>query len=120
MNKSGIYSELKKFSTTLYNSQYSKIFDKNNDISISPVEWSYVQGNTTTNAAPGKFMVGIHTEQLHNNADFTSGISTQQGGIVARVSLNTATNIALNTTMLVVADAFLNFDFVTGQTTLIT
>jgi hypothetical protein len=111
-----IFTELKKACTTL-GVEYTKIYDKNNDVSITQTEWLYPATTTTltTKAAPSKFIVGIHTEKLHNNSIFFSGVSSQNSAITVRVNIPVATTVGVNCNLTCVCDSVLDFDLTQGM-----
>jgi hypothetical protein len=119
--RSGLLMELKKAATTL-GVQYSKIYDKNNDINISNQEWNYpaAVNATTTKAIPSKFIVGISTERCPNvSKAMFSGVNSQNSAITVRVNIPTATVVAVNCNLTCVCDALLNIDQENGITSVV-
>jgi hypothetical protein len=119
--RSGLIMELKKAATTL-GVEYSKIYDKNNDINISNQEWNYPATTTpsTTKAIPSKFIVGINTERITNVSKVMfSGVNSQNSSITVRVNIPTATTVAVNCNLTCVCDALLNIDQQNGITSVV-
>jgi hypothetical protein len=119
--RSGLLMELKKAATTL-GVQYSKIYDKNNDINISNQEWNYpaAVNATTTKAIPSKFIVGINTEKVTNvSKAMFSGVNSQNSSITIRVNIPVATVVAVNCNLTCVCDALLNVDQENGITSVV-
>ena len=119
--RSGLLMELKKAATTL-GVQYSKLYDKNNDINITNAEWTYPATTTpsTTKAIPSKFIVGINTEKVSNvSKAMFSGQNSQNSAITIRVNIPTATTVAVNCNLTCVCDALLNVDQENGITSVV-
>jgi len=109
VNKSAIYTELKN--------AIGSIFDRTNSVSISPVEWLRVLGDTTTNIAPGKFIVGTNTEIVRSPESLLTGISSQNTPISLLLS-TTATSEACNCNLIINFDALLEIDTTNRQVSL--
>lgn len=119
--KSGIIMELKKAVTSL-GVEYSKIYDKNNDINITNAEFNYpaTTNPSTTKAIPSKFIVGISTERVPNVSKVLfSGTNSQNSAITVRINIPTATTVAFNCNLTCVCDALLNIDQENGITSVV-
>jgi len=117
-NRAQVILELKRAATSLA-VEYSKIYDKNNDLSITAQELNYATNGSTNSVTsatattiqqPSKFIVGVHVEKLHNNKTMLSGISTMSQGINAIINIPVATTLALNATLTAVVDTVLVID----------
>ena len=86
------------------------IFDKNNNVAITALEYAY-DGTTssTTYAVPAKFYVGTSLEKLNSDSLLT-GISTQSSNIGYRVTLGGATSSTVTVTLVVNHDSILEID----------
>ena len=108
-NKSGILQALR--------GAVGSVYDKSNSMSINSVEFGRVDGNTTTLAACGKFIVGIDTEVIDSDY-IMSGVSSQNSSITANIQLGTATTQSHNVHLVLAYDGLLEVDFVSGQAAL--
>jgi hypothetical protein len=114
LNKAGILTELQKASTT-FGQEYWCIFDKQNEMDINTANFTTSQTTASTTSNCYKFIVGVHTEKLHNNTSVFSGISSQNTAIIARINCPTATTLALNANLILVYDTLIEFDVASGQ-----
>jgi hypothetical protein len=115
--RAGQLLELKKASTSL-GVEYDTIYDKSNNFSIDAEEWAYLPavGNTTLIKPSKAGIIGIHTEKLHNNRLFFSGVSSQDTSIVANINLGTYTTASsFNVGLLLVVDAVIVIDVANQQ-----
>jgi hypothetical protein len=109
--KSTIMSELRGFIAGYHNIQGS-------NMSIIPLEWYALAGSTTTNANPGKFMVGVNCEKIQDAKNsLLSGISTSNSPISVAMSLNTATPAGFTVSLLCMYDALIEIDTVMKNAT---
>ena len=95
-------------------SAVGSIFDKNNNLSINRVEFSYVVGQATTFSAPAKFFVGTSTEKLNSDSLLT-GISTQNSPISYKINTGTSTAASSTVSLIVNYDALIEVDTLTRQ-----
>lgn len=108
-NKAGILQALR--------GAVGSVFDKTNSLSVNAVEFNRLDGQPTTLAAPGKFIVGIDTEVIDSDY-IMSGVSSQNSSITANIQLGTATTDSHNVHLVIAYDALLELDFASGQATL--
>ena len=115
-NPSGILLELKRASTAFGN-DYSNVYDKQAAASINAAEFGFYDDSTTatTLTVPSKFILGFHTETLHNNNALLSGISTQNTPVTLRISSSTNSVQAHNINLIVLSDALLEIDCENAQ-----
>ena len=86
------------------------IFDKNNNVAITALEYAYDgTDSATTYAIPGKFYIGTSLEKLNSDSLLT-GISTQSSNIGYRVNLGGATASTVTITLVVNHDSILEID----------
>lgn len=98
-------------------SAVGSIFDKNNNMSINTVEYSYANGtdSDTTVQAPSKYFLGTSTERLNSN-NLLTGISSQNSPISFRINTGTAIGTANSlVTLIVNYDALIEVDTMTRQ-----
>ena len=115
--RAGQLLELKKASTSL-GVEYETIYDKANNFAIDAEEWAYLPaaGNTTLIKPSKAGIIGIHTEKLHNNRLFFSGVSSQDTAIVANINMGTYTTVSsFNVGLLLVVDAVIVIDVANQQ-----
>jgi hypothetical protein len=105
-NKAGVLTELRKATTSLQIG-YDCIFDKANNSSIGNAEFV---GALSTIPLPSKFIVGVHTETLHNNNAIFSGVSSQGSAIVAKINCPTQAAVAVNANPILCFDALMECD----------
>lgn len=110
LNRSSTLLELKQ--------AVGSLLDKTNNSSINPLEFSRVLGTASTIIAPAKYFTGINTEilpRLGNETQSTllSGISTQSSPISVRMSIPTATGVAVNLNLICHYDAIIEIDTAT-------
>ena len=108
LNKAGILSELAGFWGVQQN------IDTLN-MSINPIEFSYVSNGATTALIPGKFWVGCNTEALSTNNVLMSGISSQNSPVSLKINIGTATSENHQVTLIVLYDALLKINTLTNQ-----
>jgi hypothetical protein len=114
LNKSGILTELQKASTT-FGQEYWCIFDKQNEMDINTAQFTTSMAGTSTTSNCFKFIVGVHTEKMHNNISVFSCISSQNTAIIAQINCPTATTVSLNANLILVYDTLIEFDVALGQ-----
>jgi hypothetical protein len=108
LNKAGILSELAGFWGVQQN------IDTLN-MSINPIEFSYISNGGTTALIPGKFWVGCNTEALSTNNVLMSGISSQNSPVSLKINIGTATAENHQVTLIVLYDAILKINTLTNQ-----
>lgn len=111
-NRAGVFTELKKVATTL-GVPYATIYDKANSFAITSAEFNSVSASTAVN--PSKFYIGVHTERLHNNDVYWSGVSSKGTGITANINIPAATTVAVTPTLILILDCLLTFDIANQQ-----
>lgn len=100
-NKAGIMQELRE--------AVGSIYDRKNAISVNRVEFSRVNGETSTFEQPAKFYVGINLEKINTEALLT-GISTANSPISLLINSSVATSQALNMHLILNYDAIMQID----------
>lgn len=80
------------------------------NFSITPTEYNYVNGGTTTLALMGKFYLGTNVEKLSTNGALLTGISSQGSPISFRVSTNNAVAVSQTIQLICCYDALLEVD----------
>jgi hypothetical protein len=116
-NRAGILTSLRQATTSL-GVDFTTIYDKANNGSISDVEFNRPAANAANSsslALPAKFYLGIHTELLHNNSIIYSGVSSQGSAIVLKVNSPTATALNVNALLILCYDALIEVDIVNQQ-----
>ena len=84
------------------------------NFSITPVEFNYISGATTTALLPAKFYVGTNTERLASSAMLT-GISSQLSPISVRLVNSTASNAAHTMALIAHYDVLIEIDPINRQ-----
>jgi hypothetical protein len=108
LNKAGILSEL--------SASFGPVHDLlTTNFSITPTGFNYTNTSTTTNTAPGQFIVGVNCERLSSNAVMLSGISSQNSPISLRIDLGTATTNAQVLQVIALFDAIIEIDVANKQ-----
>jgi len=113
--------ELQKLAT-IFKNNFTSLFDKSSDMSISVKEASYsvsALGTTgTTSTDPSKFMVGCLLDKLYNQGDFYTGVPTINNNIQLKITSTYATTQDFTCILLAVGDCFLNMNMDQGNATL--
>jgi len=76
------------------------LWSTNTSFSINTIEFNAVTGTATTNAAPGKFIIGVNTELLpQSNNVIMTGTNTQNSPITVRMNIVTANTVTVSPTL---------------------
>ena len=84
------------------------------NFSITPIEFKYVSGDTTTAQLPAKFYVGTNVERLPSSAMLT-GISSQLSPISVRLVNSTASAAAHTMALIAHYDVLIEIDPINRQ-----
>lgn len=101
---------------TIFQDNYTNIYDKANEINISPTSAGYVASATpsTTLANPAKFFLSVMTDKLQNQNKWWSGMEATSNTISLEIQCQTASAIPINVVCHMVCDAYLELDHTMG------
>lgn len=92
------------------------LYSRDNCFAIDTTEWNYVNGDATTLAEPGKYIVGVDTEVIDSDY-IMSGISSQNSSITVNITTGTATTDQTNVHLVINYDGVIEINS-DGQATL--
>jgi hypothetical protein len=107
-NKAGMFCELAQAWSNAQSIEST-------NMSIIPIEYHYIDGETDSGVIPAKFYVGVNTERLSTNQTIISGTSSQLSPISVRVNIPTTTTHQHNVTLVTVFDALIELNVITRQ-----
>ena len=87
-----------------------------NNFAITPVEFLYYSGSSTSSGSPGKFYVACNVEKLSTNNALLTGISSQLSPISLRINFGSQTTSEVHTATLICCyDAIFEININTRQ-----